>query len=1035
MRTLAGTGNVAGRSGVQLAVDPTGVAMDPSGRYLIASAATNQLLRLNPSAANAAILLNRNGLTARTPPSITDQFPGQDALDIVPHQLGQVAVDSTGNMFLALGTQVIRLDRANGLAIRIAGTGTAGFNGDNLQATTAQLNGALALALDPQGNLYIAERDNCLVRKLDFATGILTIAAGNPAAISACGAVPLSGDSGPATQAILNRPEAIAVDGTTLYIADTGNHVVRSVTLSSGIIATFAGNGVPAYSGDNGQATNASLNSPAGLALQSGVLYIADRANSRVRRVQSSVISTHAGTGVPGYSGDNALATLAQLHSTASLAFNLTGGLLIADRYRVREINAASGLIQNLAGNGSPSFPQAGVIANASTFQRPLSIARLGSDLIFLAGEQLFRIDRGTYSATLLAGNLLDPATQLQDPVSLHAEANGDIVFLERRARRIRRFKPASSTFETIAQLALDSEPLSLAIAPGPVYYIAERARILRLTQGSSPTVFAGTGAPGFSGDGGSATSATFRILSTDITPDTPYNQLLAVAPDGALFVADTGNHRIRRIANGIVTTYSGTGNDANSGNGGIPSQASFSKITCLAFDNQGDLLIGSASGLIRRITIRNNDPIDIQTIAGRFLTGFTGELGAPTALSLNFVASLAFDPDNQLVFADTANQRLYQVASDQSAPFGYFETPVDGSVNLNGQVSVTGWVLDDVGVQRVEIRRDPYPNENPANIGPDGLVYIGDALFVNDARPDVATTYPNLPLARRGGWGYPLLTYGMPAGGNGTYRVWAVAFDFSGRFTRLSGKVLHFNANGRVQPIGSIDTPPLGGVATGSAYNNEGWVLTPPPSEVPLDGSTVSLYLDGVTLPNSASCGRVRPDVQANFTGFVNAGTPGCRFLLDTTVYADGLHNIAWIVRDAAGRQDGVGSRFFSIINGRSTAQALPLPTKTSKDAASNAVLLRRGYGDQPYESHPISNRYEWTLAPEERIELRFPHPITGAWLTLNNQRFPLPAGSTLHADIFFWSVPLAFRGPFALRFLTPASPTPIEVLFRVAP
>lgn len=186
----------------------------------------------------------------------------------------------------------------------MAGNGTQGFSGDNGPATGAQLNGPWGIAVDPADNLYIADFGNNRVRKV--ASGVITTVAGN-------GSAGYSGDNGQATSAQLNQPQGVAVDSAgNLYIADFDNNRIRKVV--NGVITTVAGNGAAGFSGDNGPATSAQLFEPYGVSLDAtGNLYIADYLNSRVREVANGVITTVAGNGTYGFSGDNGRATNAQL--------------------------------------------------------------------------------------------------------------------------------------------------------------------------------------------------------------------------------------------------------------------------------------------------------------------------------------------------------------------------------------------------------------------------------------------------------------------------------------------------------------------------------------------------------------------------------------------------------------------------------------------------------------------------------------------------------------------------------------------------
>ena len=194
-------------------------------------------------------------------------------------------------------------------------------------------------------------------------------------------------------------------------------------------------------------------------------------------------------------------------------------------------------------------------------------------------------------------------------------------------------------------------------------------------------------------------------------------------------------------------------------------------------------------------------------------------------------------------------------------------------------------------------------------------LVYIGDAAFVEGARPDVEAMYPDYPNNSRAGWGYMLLTYGLPNGGNGTYTLYAKATDEEANEVTLGTKTITCDNANAVKPFGSIDTPAQGGEASSSSYAVFGWALTPQPNTIPTDGSTLMVWVDGVSLGNP-TYNQYRADIASLFPGYNNSNGAGWYFYLDTTAYENGVHTIHLIVTDNAGNMDGIGSRYFTIQN-----------------------------------------------------------------------------------------------------------------------
>jgi hypothetical protein len=262
-----------------------------------------------------------------------------------------------------------------------------------------------------------------------------------------------------------------------------------------------------------------------------------------------------------------------------------------------------------------------------------------------------------------------------------------------------------------------------------------------------------------------------------------------------------------------------------------------------------------------------------------------------------------------------TVNVRLrVYAAANTTSPIGSFDTPASGAT-VYGAIPVTGWALDDIQVTRVEIKRSPHPTDTGGMIGPDGLVFISDAIFVDGARPDVEPLYPQHPLQYRSGWGYMLLTNMLPNQGNATFTLHAFAFDKEGNQLNMGQKTITGNNAGSVKPFGAIDTPAQGQQISGAAYNNFGWALTPLPATIPIDGSTIWVFVNGVPLGNP-SYNHYRPDIATLFPGYANTNGAVGVFTLNTTTMTNGVHTIAWGVTDNASNSEGIGSRYFSVLN-----------------------------------------------------------------------------------------------------------------------
>jgi len=289
----------------------------------------------------------------------------------------------------------------------VAGNGTAGYFGDGGSATRAELGNPAGIALDSVGNLYIADYNNNVIRKVTKSTSIITTIAGNNTA-------GYFGDGGQASLASLHNPTDITIDSHgNMYIADYKNNRIRKVNLGTGIITTLAGNGSPGYSGDAGQAANAELNLPNGVAVDHrGNLYVADAANNCIRKIvlSTGVITTIAGTGNAGYTGDSGLAIAAQLDYPTGLSIDDSNNVYIADWRNscIRKIRVATGIITTVAGNGVSGYARDGGPATSAQLNFPISVSVDSVGNIYITDTQdhrLRKVDAATGIITTIAGD------------------------------------------------------------------------------------------------------------------------------------------------------------------------------------------------------------------------------------------------------------------------------------------------------------------------------------------------------------------------------------------------------------------------------------------------------------------------------------------------------------------------------------------------------------------------------------------------------------------------------------------------------
>jgi cysteine-rich repeat protein len=612
-RAVVGGGTLGTLVGLH---DPSGVAVDASGNLFIADTLNHRVRRVDAVTGGITTVAG-TGLEGFS----GDSGPATSAQLFSP---AGVTVDGLGNLFIAdrPNHRIRRVDAATGIITTVAGTGESGFSGDGGPATSAQLNFPSGVAVNGLGNLFIADRINHCIRRVDAATGVITTVAGT-------GVAGFAGDGGPATSAQLRAPHGVAVDGLgNLFIAERPNHRIRRVDAATGVITTVAGTGTAGFAGDGGPATSAQINEPWGVAVDgSGHLFIADASNHRIRRVDAAtgVITTVAGTGAWGFSGDGGLASSAQINAPHGISVDGLGSLFIADtsNHRIRRLDAATGVIATVAGTGARGFSGDGGPAPSAKLNEPLGAAVDGSGHLFIAdtfNTRVRRVDAATGVVATVAGTGEQgfsgdggPATsaQINLPYGVAVDALGNLFIADRINHRIRRVDAATGVITTVA----------------------------------------GTGAFGFSGDGGPATSAQI-------------NAPRGVAVDGLgnLFIADWGNHCIRRVGAvaGIITTVAGTGEAGFSGDGGPATSAQLRLPSGVAVDGLGNLFIADSSNHVTRRVDAFTEVIT--TVAGTGEAGLSGDGGPATSAQLNWPYGVALDGLGNLFIADQTNHRIRRV-------------------------------------------------------------------------------------------------------------------------------------------------------------------------------------------------------------------------------------------------------------------------------------------------------------------------------------------------------------------------------------
>src|SRR5579871_3336012 len=559
-----------------------------------------------------------------------------------------VAVDATGNLYIAdrLDNRIRKVD-TSGVITTFAGTGRPGYNGDRIQATTAQLNLPTSLAFDASGNLYVSDVGNSRVRVIS-SDGTINTVAGN-------GTPGILGDSGPAIQAQLN-PLAVALDSTgNLFISTTDNRIRKVDT--AGTITTIAGTGNSLYAGDNGPAVNAGLGpSPAMVCDAQGNLYIADPLNGYVRKIDlAGIIHPVAGAGQVGLILDYIPATAAVM-SAQGLALDSTGNNLYISELTLsdlRVVDMTTGIIHTVAGNNNVGFMGDGKSPLQAEFNLPQGLAIDSANHVYLA-------DFGNFRVRKVAGNTISTVAGTSDgdgqaatsaflnfPLGLAVDSANNVVVADSGNLAARRFTPGGPIAPFGAVLG---PPTAVASDAAGNFYISDtEPLVLKVSKTGSTSTVAGDAQIGYSGDNGIATSA----MITDPA---------GVAVDGAgnIYFTDHTNHKIRKVtvSTGIITTIAGTGNSNYSGDKGPALNAGIDPYD-IASDAQGNLYVADyLNSRIRKIGLDGT----ITTVAGTGVAGYTGDGGLAAAAEIAFPTGVALDSAGYLYIGDYSNSVVRRV-------------------------------------------------------------------------------------------------------------------------------------------------------------------------------------------------------------------------------------------------------------------------------------------------------------------------------------------------------------------------------------
>jgi sugar lactone lactonase YvrE len=685
-----------------------------------------------------------------------------------------VAMDSTGNFYIASSSQdsVFKVDISGQLTVAV-GTGNFTFwfqyAGDNGPATEAALWSPYDVLVDTYNNLFIADTMMNCIRKVDATTGIITSVAGRGYLMGS-----YSGDGGPALNARMNRPNGIALDSSgNLFIADSSNARIRKVDKVTGIITTVVGTGY--YTGqldgeggdplddlgDGGPATNASLNSPMGVDFDSnGNLLIADSFNNRIRKVDktTSIITTVAGTGIRGYSGDNGPATSAKLYYPWKITCDSSGNIFIADTVnrRIRKVDATTGIITTVAGGGNPPYPDigdGGPATDARLYPYDILVDFAGNLFITdSSNNRLRKVDASTGIITTVAGNgeqMFGGDGELATNASLYAcrdvavDAAGNLFICDANSGRIRRVDATTRIITTVAGggnppypdigdggPATDArlaQPWGVILDSDGNLFISEQGhyrvrKVESLTNIISTVAGTGISQGSIDGEGGDprddlgdygpATSASFK-RADDVALDSSRN----------LYISDFLDHRIRKVdvVSGIITTVAGTGIQTGTidgeggnptddlGDGGPASNATLAYPSRISFDTDDNLYICDTRGYrIRKVDTTTGI---ITTVAGTGRRGYSGDGGPATSARLGILTAVHVDVFHNIYISSETRVRR-----------------VDGVTGIIDRVAGTGaWAFGgDGGPAKEAWLCWPYG----LNTDQYGNLYIADSQF-----------------------------------------------------------------------------------------------------------------------------------------------------------------------------------------------------------------------------------------------------------------------------------------------------------------
>ena len=597
-----------------------------------------------------------------------------------------IAIDKKGNVYIAMREHNIisRID-TKGMMTRYAGSGESGFSGDGGLAIKANFKTPAGLAFDPEGNLYIADRENHRIRKIDTSGNISTFAG--------IGEAGFSGDDGPAVKARLSLPSGVAIDKKgNLYISDRSNDRIRVVD-KKGVIRTYAGSGVAGFQGDAGPALKAQLDKPFGIALDEAEnLYIADRNNNRVRKVSpEGIITTVAGDGGFFFMGDNGPAYQASVAAPTGVAVDKKGNLYIADRNnnRIRLVDKL-GMIRTVAGTGQQDYNGESETARETNLYLPFGLTVDSNDNLLVIDRSHYRIrriDPKSGKVETVAGNGLKlfagdggPATgaTLSFPHGMFVDKSDNLIFSDKGHYRIRKITPEGIISTFGGNGTRGNVGHNIPVLEANVYNITTLVQnpagdIFMSSPSGFVSIIRRVDTKGVVHDYIDTSSERYLesiskskhkgLVQTGAVATITQFSDIVFDPKGNLFISDRLNHQIRKIdLKGNISTIAGVGDSDYYGDGGPALEAAFRDPNALASDKQGNIYIAeSANNRIRKIDTKGI----VTTVAGNGEHADSGDGGPALKAAIRSMDDIAISPEGELHILGTNTHKVRKITQD----------------------------------------------------------------------------------------------------------------------------------------------------------------------------------------------------------------------------------------------------------------------------------------------------------------------------------------------------------------------------------